>query len=111
MFARVFCLAAVLAASVFGAAPAHSQTTAANGLTAEWVFSDEGRGVARVPTHVWLSDGRLLLFDVRRPPAERTFEVLEPSTGARRPALDMAAAVASLKALAPDSGVTASLEW
>jgi dipeptidyl-peptidase 4 len=111
MFARAFCLAVVLAGSVFGAAPAQPQTTTANGLTAEWVFSDEGRGVAGVPTHVWLMDGRLLLFDVRRPPAERTFEVLEPSTGARRPALDMAAAVASLGALLPDSGMTGSLDW
>ena len=111
MFARAFCLAAVLAVSLFGAAPARPQTAAANGLTLEWVFGEEGRGVARVPAHAWLSDGRLLLFDVRRPPAERTFEVLDPSTGARRPALDMAAAVASLRALLPDSGVTQSLEW
>src|SRR5215212_10709748 len=111
MFARVFCLAAVLAVSVFGAAPARPQTTTANGLTAEWVFGDEGRRVASLPAHAWLSDGRLMLFDVRRPDAERTFEVLEPATGARRPALDMAAAVASLKALLPDSGLTQSLDW
>ncbi|HEX8187834.1 MAG TPA: S9 family peptidase [Pyrinomonadaceae bacterium] len=111
MLARAFCLAFVLAVSSSGAAPARSQTTAANGLTLEWIYGDEGRRVASVPSHAWLSDGRLLLFDVRRPPAERTFEVVEPSTGARRPALDMAAAVAGLKALLPDSGVTESLEW
>jgi dipeptidyl-peptidase-4 len=111
MVARAFCLAVVLAVSVLGAAPARAQTGAANGLTMEWVLGDEGRGVASLPAHVWLSDGRLLLFDVRRPAAERTFEVLEPSTGARRAALDMAAAVASLSALLPDSGVTQSLEW
>lgn len=111
MFARAFCLAVVLAVSVFGAAPAWAQTTAANGLTMEWVFGDEGRRVASLPTHAWLSDGRLMMFDVRRPEAERTFEVLEPATGARRAALDMAAAVASLGALLPDSGVTQSLDW
>ncbi|HEY0171568.1 MAG TPA: DPP IV N-terminal domain-containing protein, partial [Pyrinomonadaceae bacterium] len=111
MLARAFCLAALLAVSVFGAAPARPQTKAAGGLTVEWVFGDEGRGVASVPTHAWLSDGRLMLFDVRRPPAERTFEVVEPSTGARRSALDMAAAVASLGALLPDSGVSQSLDW
>ena len=111
MLARALCLAFVLTVSLFGAAPARPQTTAANGLTLEWVYGDEGRRVASVPSHAWLSDGRLLLLDVRRPPAERTFEVLDPSTGARRPALDMAAAVAGLKALLPDSGVTQSLEW
>src|SRR5688572_24846293 len=105
MIARAFCLAAVLAVSAFGAPSARPQPPAAIDLTAEWVFSDEGRGVARVPTHVWLSDGRLLMLDVRRPTEERTFEFLDPSTGARRPALDMAAAVASLGALLPDSGV------
>jgi dipeptidyl-peptidase-4 len=111
MIARAFCLAIVLAVSVFGATSARSQTTAANGLTLEWIMGDEGRRVASLPTHVWLSDGRLLMFDVRRPPEERVFEFVEPSTGARRPALDMAAAVASLGALLPDSGVTRSLDW
>ncbi|HEX8335775.1 MAG TPA: DPP IV N-terminal domain-containing protein, partial [Pyrinomonadaceae bacterium] len=111
MNARTLCLAVVLVASVSGASAARSQTAAADGLTLEWIFSDEGRRVASLPTHAWLSDGRLLLFDVRRPEAERTFEVLEPATGARRPALDMAAAVASLKALLPDSGVGQSLSW
>src|SRR5215210_7502774 len=111
MVARALCLAAVLAVAVFGAAPARPQTTAANGLTAEWVFGDEGRRVASLPAHVRLSDGRLLLFDARRAPAERAFEVVDPSTGARRAALDMAAAVASLGALLPDSGVGRSLDW
>src|SRR5215203_2110273 len=107
MFTRAFCLAFVLTVSLAGAADAaRPQTTAANELTLEWVYGDEGRRVATLPAHAWLSDGRLLLFDVRRPPAERTFEVLDPSTGARQSALDMASAVASLRALVPDSGVT-----
>lgn len=111
MIARAFCLAAVLAASAFGAAPARPQTTAADGLTTEWVFGDEGRRVASLPTHAWLSDGRLLLLDVRRPPEERAFEFFDPATGARRPAFDMAAAVAGLGALLPDSSVTRALDW
>jgi dipeptidyl-peptidase-4 len=111
MVARTFCLVVVLAVSVFGASPARAQTTGANSLTMEWVLGDEGRRVASLPAHVWLSDGKLMMLDVRRPEAERTFEVLEPATGARRPALDMAAAVASLNALLPDSGVNQSLDW
>src|SRR5215218_3536713 len=105
MTVRAFCLVVVLAVSLFGAAPARSQTGAAGGLTLEWILGDEGRRVASVPSHAWLSDGRLMLLDVRRPPGERTFESLEPSTGERRPALDMAAAVKSLNALLPDSGL------
>jgi len=111
MAARALCLAFVFAVLLSGASPALSQTTAAGGLTLEWIYGDEGKRVASVPEHAWLSDGRILLLDVRRPPAERTFELLEPSTGERRPALDMAAAVKSLNALLPDSGVTDSLEW
>ena len=111
MLARTFCLAVVIAALTFGAAPARSQAEAAKGLTLEWIFGDEGRSFASVPAHVWLSDGRLLLFDVRRPAAGRTFEILDPSTGARRPALDMAAAVQSLNALLPGAGVGPSLDW
>jgi dipeptidyl-peptidase-4 len=110
MVARAFCLAVLLAVSLWGAAPARPQTTAAGGLTLEWAF-DEGRRVASVPAHAWLSDGRLLLLDVRRPAVERTFEILDPATGARRGALDTAAAVKSLNALLPDSGVTQSLDW
>ena len=106
MIARILCLAAVLA---FGATPARPQTS--NGLTLEWVLGDEGRRVASVPAHAWLSDGKLLLYDVRRPPAERAFELLDPATGQRRPALDTAAAVASLNTLLPDSGAGRSLSW
>ncbi|HEV2762958.1 MAG TPA: DPP IV N-terminal domain-containing protein, partial [Pyrinomonadaceae bacterium] len=110
MVARIFRFAAVLVVSAFLATPARPQTEAPNGLTFEWVY-DEGRRVASVPTHAWLSDGRLMLLDVRRPAAERTFEVLDASTGARRPALDMAAAVKSLNELLPDSGAGPSLGW
>src|SRR5215207_2997316 len=112
MVARGLCLAVVIVVvSVFGVAVGRAQTPVGDGLTLEWIFGDEGRGVASVPTHAWLSDGRLLLLDVRRPAGERTFEVLEPATGVRRPALEMTAAVESLRALLPDSGVEESLSW
>ncbi|MCA1615411.1 MAG: S9 family peptidase [Acidobacteria bacterium] len=107
MLARVFRL--LLIAAAFGATPARPQTS--DGLTMEWIFGDEGRRVASLPAHAWLSDGSLLLYDGRRPQGERTFEVLDPATGARRAALDMAAAVASLNALLPDAGVGQSLGW
>ncbi|MDT5270326.1 MAG: hypothetical protein QOH49_2512 [Acidobacteriota bacterium] len=63
MVARTFCLAVVVAVSMLGAAPARAQSPSANGLTMEWVLGDEGRSVASLPTHAWLSDGRLMLLD------------------------------------------------
>src|SRR5687767_15859308 len=70
-------------------------------LTLEWIFSDEGRAVGSVPSHVWLADGRLMIYDGRLPPAQRAFEILDPKTGERRKALDMATGVASLNQLLP----------
>lgn len=59
-------------------------------LTVEWIFGPEGRAVASVPTSAWLEDGNLVLLDNRRPPAERTFEKLNPATGQRQPLVDAA---------------------
>src|SRR5262245_36805122 len=88
-----------------------AQTPTRTSLTVEWVFSDEGRRIASLPSHVWLSDGKLMLYDGRRPPGERAFEILDPATGARRTALDMTAAVASLNALLPKSEAKHILAW
>ena len=81
-------------------------------LTVETIFSDEFRDSVSVPSHAWLDDGSLLLFDKRLPEGERGLERLDPATGNRRPACDRVRALASLAALA---GNTASapkvLEW
>src|SRR5262245_10238778 len=88
-----------------------AQTPTRTSLTVEWVFSDEGRRIASLPSHVWLSDGKLMLYDARRPLAQRAFEILAPATGARRTALDAAAAHASLNALRPNSESKQALSW
>ncbi|HEX8072240.1 MAG TPA: DPP IV N-terminal domain-containing protein [Pyrinomonadaceae bacterium] len=113
MTARTFLLIVVLAAAAAVHAPAASaQAQAAKPpLTLEWVYSDEGRRLASVPAHVWLADGKLLLYDASRPAAQRTFEILDPATGARRPALDAAAALASLNALLPAADARPALPW
>jgi len=49
-------------------------------LTLEWIFGPEGRTVASVPATAWLDDGTLVILDDRRPPANRTFEKLNPAT-------------------------------
>jgi hypothetical protein len=83
---------------------------AAEELTVDWIFSDEGESATRMPRTEWTDTGDLLLLDGRRPEAERTFERFTPATGARRAAVDRAAAMASLAALVGDDGLPDALE-
>jgi dipeptidyl-peptidase-4 len=71
--------------------------TAKRELTLEWIFGPEGRTVASVPATAWLDDGTLVLLDNRRPPAEQTFEKLNPATGQRQAIVDAARALADLR--------------
>jgi dipeptidyl-peptidase-4 len=113
MLTRILSFAVVLTAMF--ATPAGKGATAQapskTNLTVEWIFSDEGRSVASLPSSVWLSDGKLMFYDTRKPAALRAFEVLDPATGTRRTALDMAAAVASLNKLLPPTEVRQVLTW
>ena len=79
-------------------------------LTTAWV-AGPGAQVDDVPSFAWTEDGTAILDDVRLPPAQQTFERLDPASGKRSPLLDMHKAVASLKAIAPDAGVEAALPW
>jgi dipeptidyl-peptidase-4 len=89
---------------------AYAQQPAKAPPTFEWVFG-EGRTVSSVPATQWLSDGALMLLDSRRPAAERAFEILDPATGTRRRAFDMATAVASLNALRAKASALPVLAW
>ncbi len=102
-------LLALLTASPLQA-QAPAPASAATPLTLEWIFGPEGRGVERVPAFMWLNDGSAVMLDTRRPEAEQTFERIDPATGARQPALVAATALANLKALLPDTKLTA-LPW
>src|SRR5215212_5677459 len=91
--------------------PTSAQTPSKSTLAVEWIFSDEGRRVASVPSSQWLANGKLMLYDGRLPASQRAFEILDPATGMRQNALDMKAAVASLNALLPGSPVKDVLAW
>jgi dipeptidyl-peptidase-4 len=101
---------ALCIAGLFCAIPALAQQQRPS-LTMEWIYSEEGRNVARLPEFQWLNDNTVILDDDRQPETQRTFEKLNPSTGQRHPALDMAKAVASLKSLDPRSDIKQSLPW
>ncbi len=79
--------------------PASRASTAAAELSVQRIWSDELQALDDLPQATWRVDGRLLLFDPRLPPEQRTLELLDPASGARAPALDAAAALASLTAL------------
>lgn len=78
-----------------------------NAVTVDWMFSDAGEEPTRMPRAAWTSANEVLLLDSRKPKAERTLERVAAESGARKNAVDRAAALASLKALlgpdAPDA--------
>lgn len=105
------CLVLVLFSAHPSAQAAVQQQATRPAMSLEWVFGPEGRSVASVPTVAWLDDGTAILLDTRRPAAERTLERFDPATGKRQPAVDRAAALASIKSLAPASGLSETLPW
>jgi dipeptidyl-peptidase 4 len=105
---RILSLIVILSATL-GMSAAIAQTRPP--LTVDWIFGDEGRGVSTLPSTTWLADGSLLFYDGRKPQSQRAFERLDPASGARRPAFDLAAALASLNALLPSADAQPTLEW
>lgn len=96
MITRVLALGAVSTAALLSAAP-YAQTSTRATPTFDGIFS-EGRTVGSVPSTHWLADGTLMLLDTRPPAPQRALEILDPASGARRKAFDMATAIASLHA-------------
>jgi len=85
-------------------------------LTIDWAAGDEASKIAQVPDVKWLDDGTAIIYDVRKPEAERTFEKLDPATGQRTPILNMSQALASLKTMAKeadlaDAKIKDALPW
>jgi dipeptidyl-peptidase-4 len=68
-------------------------------ITVEWIYSNKSVEITSLPSFTWLNDGTALLYDTRKPPKERTFEILDPASGRRTPALDKEKAQSSFKAL------------
>ena len=79
-------------------------------MTLDWMFGDTAKWVSTPPSHVWLSDGTLLLLDDRKPSSERLIELLDPRSGSRTPAFDIQKVLASLKSILPEESLS-SLPW
>ena len=80
-------------------------------LTVEWIYSKDAASATTLPAAIWLRDGTALLYDRRKPEAERTFERFNPQTGAREPILDMRKALASLGTLLSKEEMPPVLPW
>ena len=80
-------------------------------ITVDWIYSDESARLTALPRVFWLQDGNALIYDVRKPKEERTFERLNPETRTRRPALDAQKALASLQRLLPEGKAPKTLSW
>ncbi|HVN32558.1 MAG TPA: S9 family peptidase [Thermoanaerobaculaceae bacterium] len=80
-------------------------------LTVEWIYSDDGENMTKLPEFTWTTTGDLLLFDGRKPEGERTLERIAGGSGQRRSVVDAPAALASLKALLGAKDAPAALRW
>jgi dipeptidyl-peptidase-4 len=80
-------------------------------ITVEWIYSEEGKSVARVPSFAWLDDGTALLYDSRQPRKERTIVKLNPEDGQQTPLVDAKKAMKSLKKLLGKKDLPKGLPW
>jgi dipeptidyl-peptidase-4 len=97
----------VFSATVFPMAAAQERSK----ITVEWIYSEEGKNVAALPSYAWLDDGTALILDPRVPPEKRTIVRLNPKTGARTPMVDAKRALRSMKAAAGDEQTAKGLDW
>ncbi len=80
-------------------------------MTVEWLYGPEARQIVSAPRYEWLGNGTAVYWDVGKPAAERTFEILDPQTGKRTPLLDAAKARESLLKYLGKDGAPSELPW
>jgi dipeptidyl-peptidase-4 len=80
-------------------------------LTVARIFSPDVWQALALPTVEWLDDGRAVMYDRGRPPAEWTPELLDPSSGKKTPLVDAAAAVAAMRAVLGEEKVPRGLPY
>ena len=82
-----------------------------NEITIEWMFSGAAESIGATPRTLWVSDGRLLLYDTLNGGPEGVFRLLDPVSGRMSPALDMAGALGSLREIAGADLTPPLLPW
>ena len=71
----------------------------AGGITVDWIYSEEGKSAAAVPSFAWFADGTAILHDQRRPESERTLERFDPASRKRTDLVDAVKALERLEDL------------
>jgi dipeptidyl-peptidase 4 len=99
-------VAAVCAVVVAGSAGLGGQQN----LTPEWI-AGEGSQYADTPETAWRSDGSLWIYDDRLPDRSPSFELMNPSTGARLTVVDSTKALTALNAALPPGETLPKLPW
>ena len=100
----VFCLV------VCGCRLAESTATP-GGITIEWIYAEEGKVAAAIPSFSWLSDGTALLHDRRRPGDQQTLERYDPVARKRVDLVDAAKVLRQLESLLGKEQAPARLGW
>lgn len=98
-----FCVFLIFGASSFGQEKQK--------ITVEWIYSEEARNVARLPSFVWLNDGTALIYDPSLPVNKRTIFKFEPKNCLQNPAVDAKKALAGLKKILSKDKLPKSLTW
>ncbi len=80
-------------------------------LSIDWLFSDEGKRALAMPEHRWLADGRLVLYDLRLPEAERTLVTVDPRSGRQRPLVDAEKALVAINRVLDPEEPIEELGW
>ena len=80
-------------------------------ITVEWLYSEEGKKIAALPSFTWLDDGTALVFDPREPEEKHTIVRLNPKTNTQASAVDGEKALKTLKTLTGEDQAAKSLSW
>lgn len=80
-------------------------------LTVDWLFSEDGQAARALPQHTWLADGTLVVYDLRRPVADRTLERVDPRSGRRRALVDADDAIAEMNRVIEPEEPIDELGW
>lgn len=71
-------------------------------LSVAWLCGGGPQAIAETPRFTWLDDGRAVLYDTRKPPEERTLEVMTPPRAGRTLLVDPQRALQAFRSLLGD---------
>jgi len=109
---RIF-IPLVLSLSCLGVSACRLAGSAAGegGITVDWIYSEEGKTAAAIPSFRWVADGTAILHDRRRKESERTLERFDPATGKRFDLVDGAKVLKQLSGMLEKGQAPTSLGW